>query len=201
MHANISELNRMFSLQQNQDQISSFHIRTRSLHTNSSPLIHAHPNEKFIQSLIYFLLKEFIKAPFFSPAHAGGQLKSKNGQKYIINHRNDGFFITKKHIFLIAVLIAIVMAAVFLLTYYLLAHRWVTRARFNRFNLAEQWFKFRMEWQQLKIELPFSSAVKETVWEEETVQMRSKQLASWVRMERRRQKQLRHQQLHRLRNQ
>lgn len=55
---------------------------------------------------------------------SGGQLKSKNGQKYIINHRNDGFFITKKHIFLITLLIAIVMASVLLLMYsYLLAHR------------------------------------------------------------------------------
>lgn len=53
---------------------------------------------------------------------AGGQLKTKNGQKYIINHRNDGFFVTKSHAIVLAALTLIVMAAIFLLTYFLLAH-------------------------------------------------------------------------------
>ena len=52
---------------------------------------------------------------------AGGQLKTKNGQKYIINHRIDGIFISKTHAILLALLTLIVMAAVFLLTYFLLA--------------------------------------------------------------------------------
>lgn len=52
----------------------------------------------------------------------GGQLKSKNGQKYIINHRPEGFYISKSHAILLALLAVIVMAAVFLLTYFLLAH-------------------------------------------------------------------------------
>lgn len=144
--------------------------------------------------IVFFLLP--------SPANAGGQLKSKNGQKYIINHRNDGFFITKKHIILIALLIAIVMAAVFLLTYYLLAHRWVTCAHCNRFYITTQWFQFRIEiqWNEI-IDSVISAAVKQTVWEEEMVQMRYKQLASWARMGRQRQKQRHHQQPNRLQNQ
>lgn len=56
---------------------------------------------------------------------SGGQLKSKNGQKYIINHRqnNDGFYISKSHAILIAALIAIVMAAYAVLMYFLFASR------------------------------------------------------------------------------
>lgn len=56
---------------------------------------------------------------------SGGQLKSKNGQKYIINHHrpNDGFYISKSHAILIAALIAIVMAAYAVLMYFLFASR------------------------------------------------------------------------------
>lgn len=50
----------------------------------------------------------------------GGQLKTKNGQKYIINHRQqDGFYISKLHAILIAALIVIVMAAYAILLYFL----------------------------------------------------------------------------------
>lgn len=59
----------------------------------------------------------------FSCHLAGGQLKSKNGQKYIIKPRDNGFYVTKSHVVLFTVLIAIVIAAVALLTYFLLAQR------------------------------------------------------------------------------
>lgn len=54
----------------------------------------------------------------------GGQLKTKNGQKYIINQRiQDGFYVSKSHAILIAALIAIVMAAFAILIYFLVAQR------------------------------------------------------------------------------
>lgn len=57
-------------------------------------------------------------------SESGGQLKTKNGQKYIINHRqNEGFYISKSHAILIAALIAIVMAAYAVLMYFLFASR------------------------------------------------------------------------------
>ncbi|XP_031619853.1 aminopeptidase Ey isoform X2 [Contarinia nasturtii] len=54
----------------------------------------------------------------------GGQLKTKNGQKYIINnhhHHRDGFYVTKRHAILIAALILIVMLAYTVLIYFLFA--------------------------------------------------------------------------------
>lgn len=56
-------------------------------------------------------------------SNLGGQLKTKNGQKYIINHRDDRVLIKKTHFILICVLIAIVMAALALLTYFVFAQR------------------------------------------------------------------------------
>lgn len=60
---------------------------------------------------------------FFLVIIAGGQLKSKNGRKYIIKPRDNGFYVTKSHVVLFTVLTAIVIAAVALLTYFLLAQR------------------------------------------------------------------------------
>lgn len=53
----------------------------------------------------------------------GGQLKSKNGQKYIVNHRPDGYFIPRLVAVIFCVLAVAAMMVIFLLTYFLAAYR------------------------------------------------------------------------------
>lgn len=58
------------------------------------------------------------------PAHIlGGQMKSKNGQKYVVNHKPDGFFLTKSCALLIGLATVIAMVLVFLVTFFLLTQR------------------------------------------------------------------------------
>lgn len=59
------------------------------------------------------------------PSHflAGGQLKSKNGQKYVVNQKPDGYFLTKSCAILIGVATVIAMVLVFLITFFLLTQR------------------------------------------------------------------------------
>ncbi|KAG4068259.1 hypothetical protein HA402_007779 [Bradysia odoriphaga] len=51
----------------------------------------------------------------------GGQLKSKNGQKYVVNKRPAGVYIPKNCIFLTALLAVIAMIIIIVLTYLLLS--------------------------------------------------------------------------------
>lgn len=56
---------------------------------------------------------------------SGGQLKSKNGQKYVVNQYNsaDGFYITKSCAFIYFVIFVIMMILTALLTYILIVPR------------------------------------------------------------------------------
>lgn len=82
------------------------------------PSWHSTPFQNgFLNDLNLFFL------PLCIHSNSGGQLKTKNGQKYIINHRDDRVLIKKTHFILICVLIAIVMAALALLTYFVFAQR------------------------------------------------------------------------------
>ncbi|GAB0092441.1 Aminopeptidase [Sergentomyia squamirostris] len=53
----------------------------------------------------------------------GGQLKTKNGQKYVVNHRPQGYYVTKGCIALMACATILALLAVFLLTYFLVDSR------------------------------------------------------------------------------
>ncbi|XP_059621978.1 aminopeptidase N isoform X2 [Phlebotomus argentipes] len=53
----------------------------------------------------------------------GGQLKTKNGQKYVVNHKPAGYFVTKGCIALMACAAILALVAVFLLTYFLAVPR------------------------------------------------------------------------------
>lgn len=59
-----------------------------------------------------------------TPVHIlGGQMKSKNGQKYVVNQKPDGYFLTKSCAALIAISTIVALIAVFLLTFFLLQQR------------------------------------------------------------------------------
>ncbi|XP_055677770.1 aminopeptidase N isoform X2 [Lutzomyia longipalpis] len=53
----------------------------------------------------------------------GGQLKTKNGQKYVVNHKPEGYFVTKGCIALMACATILALLTVFLLTYFLVVPR------------------------------------------------------------------------------
>lgn len=55
----------------------------------------------------------------------GGQLKSKNGQKYVVNQYRDaeGFYVTRSCAFIYLVLFVIMMILTALLTYVILVPR------------------------------------------------------------------------------
>lgn len=80
----------------------------------------------FYVYFIYFIYSVLLVYKLLDTS-SGGQLKTKNGQKYIINHHrpNEGFYISKSHAILIAALIAIVMAAYAVLMYFLFASRYM----------------------------------------------------------------------------
>lgn len=50
-------------------------------------------------------------------------MKSKNGQKYVVNHRPEGYFLTRGCAILIGLATIIAMALVFLITFFLLSQR------------------------------------------------------------------------------
>lgn len=58
------------------------------------------------------------------PRHIlGGQMKSKNGQKYVVNEKPPGYFLTKSCAALIAIATVVAMVLVFLVTFFLLTQR------------------------------------------------------------------------------
>lgn len=62
-----------------------------------------------------------IHLPLFPFACTGGQLRTKNGQKYTINSRNPGVFVPRYCIVLTALLGVVAMIAIALLSYFLLS--------------------------------------------------------------------------------
>lgn len=58
---------------------------------------------------------------FFLFEISGGQLKTKNGQKYIVNDTRDGIFVSKSCAILTAIIAVLAIIVAILVTYFLTA--------------------------------------------------------------------------------
>lgn len=50
-------------------------------------------------------------------------MKSKNGQKYVVNHKPDGYFVTRSCAVLSVIAVLVLMVLVFLVTFFMLSQR------------------------------------------------------------------------------
>lgn len=86
------------------------------------------PRRLFCCAMFSWLCELLLKSRFkskFSISILGGQLKSKNGQKYVVNQYRDaeGFYVTRSCAFIYLVLFIIMMILTALLTYVILVPR------------------------------------------------------------------------------